>query len=73
MEKNPPLITGVGKLKGYKLKHHINEDVTTVAQSARRLSFGLRDKVDEKLDELLGMGITEEVPEVTPTTYGFCH
>ena len=35
----------------------------------RRLPFGLRDKVDEKLDELLDMGIIEEVPEATPTTW----
>ena len=52
-EKYPALFPGVGKFKGYKLKLHINEDVTPVAQSARRLPFGLRDKVDEKLDELL--------------------
>ena len=58
-EKYPALFTGVGKLKGYKLKLHINEDVTP----------GLRDKVDEKLDELLDMEIIEEVPEATPTTW----
>ena len=40
-EKYPALFTGVGKLKGYKLKLHINEDVTPVAQSVRRLPFGL--------------------------------
>ena len=68
-EKYPALFTGVGKLKGYKLKLHINEDVTPVAQSVRRLPFGLRDKVDDKLDELLDMGIIEEVPEATPTTW----
>ena len=68
-EKYPALFTGVGKLKGYKLKLHINEDVTPVAQPVQRLPFGLRDKVDEKLDELLDMGIIEEVPEATPTTW----
>ena len=68
-EKYPALFTGVRKLKGHKLKLHINEDVTPVAQSVRRLPFGLRDKVDEKLDELLDMGIIEEVPEATPTTW----
>ena len=35
----------------------------------RRLPFGLRDKVDDKLDELLDMRIIEEVPEATPTTW----
>ena len=63
-EKYPAgaLFTAVGKLKGYKLKLQINEDVTPLAQSVRRLSFGLRDKVDEKLEELLNMGIIGEVP-----------
>ena len=41
-EKYPALFTGVGKLKGYKLKLLINEDDTPVAQSVRRLPFGLR-------------------------------
>lgn len=68
-EKYPALFTGVEKLKGYKLKLHINADVTPVAQSVRRLPFGLRDKVDDKLDELLDMGIIEEIPEATPTTW----
>ena len=35
----------------------------------RRLPFGLRDKVDEKLDEPLDVGIIEEVPEAKPTTW----
>jgi len=71
-EKYPALFTGVGKLKGYKLKLHINEDVTQVARSVRRLpsaeASGIRDKYDEKLDELLDMGIIE-VLEATPTTW----
>ena len=68
-EKYPALFNGVGKLNGYKLKLHMNEDVTPVAQSLRRLPFGLPDKVDEKLDELLDMGIIEGVPEATPTAW----
>ena len=39
-----------------------------VAQPVRRLPFGLRDKVDEKLDDLLDKDIIEEVPN-TPTTW----
>ena len=44
-EKYPALFTGAGKLKGYKLKLHVNEDVTPVAQSVGRLPFGLRDRL----------------------------
>lgn len=50
-----------GKLKDFQLKLHIKDNVKPVAQPVRRLPFGLRDKVDERLDELLGKDIIEEV------------
>lgn len=53
---------GVGKLTIFQLKLHVNKDATPVAQPVRRLLFGLRDKVDRKLDELLKEDIIEEVP-----------
>ena len=58
----------MGKLKGLQLKLHIRDDVTPVAQSVRRLPFGLRDKVGKKLDELLAMDIIEEVSH-SPTKW----
>ena len=58
----PDIFTGVGKLKDYQLKLHVNTGVKPVAQPVRRLPFGLREKVDEKLDELLKEDIIEEVP-----------
>ena len=60
-EKYREVFTGVGKLKDFQLKLHIKDDVTPVAQPVRRLPFGLRAKVDEKLDELLAKDIIEEV------------
>ena len=54
--------SGVGKLKNFQLKLHVNKDVKPVAQPARRLPFSLRDQVDKKLDELLKEDIIEEVP-----------
>ena len=62
------ILTEVGKLKNYQLNLHINKDVKPVAKTVRRLPFGLRDKVAQKLDELLDMDIIEEVPN-TPTTW----
>jgi len=56
------MFQGVGKLKDFQLKLHINKNVQPVAQPVRRLPFGLRDKVDKKLDELLQEDIIEEVP-----------
>ncbi|KAL9966531.1 hypothetical protein ACROYT_G024619 [Oculina patagonica] len=46
-----------------ELKLHIDESVKPVAQHVRRIPFGLREKVDKKLDELLELDIIEEVPE----------
>ena len=68
-EEFADIFTGVGKLKDYKLKLHVDENVTPVAQPVRRLPFGLRDKVDDKLNDLLEKGIIEELPEATPTRW----
>ncbi|XP_068707557.1 uncharacterized protein [Montipora foliosa] len=58
----PDVFTGVGKWKDYQLKLHVNKDVKPVAQPVRRLPFGLREKVDKELDELLKEDIIEKVP-----------
>ena len=56
------IFQGVGKLKDFQLKLHINKNVKPVAQPLRRLPFGLRGKVGKKLDELLQEDIIEKVP-----------
>ena len=58
-----PLFTGVGMLKDYQLKLHINDSIKPVAQSPRRIPFQLREKVDGKLNELLVSDIIQEVPD----------
>ena len=62
-EKYKALFTGVGLLKGYELRLHIDESLKPVAQPVRRVPFGLREKVDKKLDQLLKLDIIEEVPD----------
>ena len=62
-EKYKHLFSGVGLLKGYELKLHVDESVKPVVQHVRRIPFGLHEKVDAKLDELLELDIIEEVPE----------
>lgn len=52
---------GVGKLKDYQVKLHIDESILPVAQPVRRVPFGLRAKVEEHLDDLLEKGIIEPV------------
>ncbi|CAK8692680.1 uncharacterized protein LOC143462177 [Clavelina lepadiformis] len=68
VRQHKKLFTGIGLLKDYKLNLHIDESVRPVAQPVRRVPFQLRDKVEEKLDELLQADIIEAVPE-GPTTW----
>ena len=51
------IFEGVGKLKEYQVKLHVNTDVTPVAQPVRRTPCSLRDKVKEKIEELVAMDI----------------
>ena len=55
------LFDGIGKLKGYKVKLHIDPEVRPVAQSLRRVPYGLRDKVETEIQNLLKQGIIEPV------------
>ena len=57
---------GVGKLKDYQVKLHVNPDVPPVAQPVRRTPFSLRDKVKNKVEELVNMDIIEPVEGPTP-------
>ena len=57
---------GVGKLKDYQVKLHVNPNVPPVAQPVSRTSFSLRDKVKKKVQELVSMGIIEPVKGLTP-------
>ena len=59
MEQFPEVFNGLGKLKGYKVKFHIDHSVKPVAQTVRRLPLGLRDKVRSKLDSLEAAGVVE--------------
>lgn len=57
----PECFDGIGKLEGYQLKLHINENVTPVAQSMYRVPYSLREKVSAKIEELETMDIIEKV------------
>ena len=58
-DKYKELFTGVSLLKGYELKLNVDTSVKPVAQPVRRIPFGVRAKVEKKLDELLTCGIIE--------------
>ncbi|XP_068759391.1 uncharacterized protein [Montipora capricornis] len=50
LDKYADIFTGVGKLRDFRLKLHVKENVTPIAQLVRSLPFGLRSKVAEKLE-----------------------
>ena len=52
---------GLGKLKDFELKLHIDRDIQPVAQSARKMPFKMREQVKNKLNDLLDQGIIEKV------------
>ena len=49
--KFPKVFSGLGKLKGYQLKFHIDEKARPVVQPVRRILFSRRAKVEQKIEE----------------------
>ena len=66
LEEYPECFQGVGKLKGFQAKLHIDESVKPIAQKLRPPPFGLRDKIEQKLEELVKSDIIEPVEGPTP-------
>ena len=60
------LFNGVGKLKDTTIKLHIDENVPSVAQPARRIPFHIRKALDKALDELEEHDIIEPSVGATP-------
>ena len=60
------MFSGVGKLKNFQVKIHIDPAVTPVIQPLRRLSYHTRAKVSEELDRLLKLDIIKPVEGPTP-------
>jgi len=59
-------LEGVGKLQNYEVQLHINPEIQPVAQNARQVPYGLRDKVANELQNLLKQGIIEPAEGPTP-------
>lgn len=62
----PRIFNGVGKLKDFQAKLHIDESVEPTAQKLRPPPFGLREKIEEKLEELVNHDVIEQVQGPTP-------
>ena len=59
--KFPKVFQGLGKLKKYQLKLHIDRNVQPFALPVRRIPFSRSAKVTEKLEELLELDVIEKV------------
>ena len=70
LAENREVFEGIGKLKNFKLKLHIDQSVAPVAQPARRLPYHLREAVEKKLNELENDDIIEKVQGPTPWVSG---
>lgn len=55
---------GLGLLKDFKLKIHIDPTVQAVAQSVRRMPYTTRERVDKKIKELLDADIIEKLKDL---------
>ena len=66
MQQYPSIFQGIGQLKDYKVKLHIDKSVTPVAQPACRIPFHLQKKVSAELKRLEQDGIIEKVDDPTP-------
>uniref|UniRef100_A0A8W8LL19 Uncharacterized protein n=1 Tax=Magallana gigas TaxID=29159 RepID=A0A8W8LL19_MAGGI len=54
-DKYPQCFKGVGKLKSFQLEIQIDPGVKLLIQPMRRIPYSLRDKLANKLDELLDL------------------
>ena len=64
--RSPKLFNGIGCLRNFEVKLHIDERIPPVAQAARRIPFHMRHKVSEGLNELEKQDIIERVDCPTP-------
>ena len=68
-QKYPSLFRGIGKLKNFEVKLHIDKNVQPVAQAARRIPFHLCKRVAATLQDLESQGIIEPVSVGTSTPW----
>ncbi len=60
------LFRGIGKLKDYQVKLHVDNDIVPVAQPHRRVPYSLRKKIADKIQQLEDSDIIEHISGPTP-------
>ena len=68
-QKYPSTFGGIGNLKNFEVKLHIDGSVQPVAQAARHIPFHLRKKVAATLRDLESQGIIEPLSVGTSTPW----
>ena len=66
LEEYDTIFNEIGQFKDFKVKLHIDNTVTPVAQPARKIPFHMRQKVTAALEKLESQGIIEKVDGPTP-------
>ena len=66
IEEYDDLFRGLGKLKNYQIKLHIDENVPPVAQPHRRVPFHVRKQLEEQLRRDEELGVVERIEGPTP-------
>ena len=69
LQKNSKVFSGLGKLKGEKIKLDIDKTQTPKAQPQRRVPYHIREKVKNAITELEKQDIIEKVPENEATPW----
>lgn len=64
--KYQDLFNGLGKLKNFQVKLHIDETVPPVAQPHRRVPFHVRKQLEEQLKRDEDLGVIERIEGPTP-------
>ena len=62
VEEYKALFSGLGKLKDYQVKLHIDESVSPVAMTHRRVPFHLRKQLEEQIKADEELGVLEKQP-----------
>ena len=67
LDQHADVFLGIGKLKNFQLKLHVNPDITPVQQPICRIPFHTRKKVEVELERLQRLDIIE--PVTGPTSW----
>ena len=65
----PQVFEGTGKLRDHQVNLLVNSNVKSVAEPPRRIPYHLKDRVDEKIEEMMKSDVIEEHPTGQPAPW----